>query len=800
MRGCPPLERGAPKHAEARGKAFPHKKKHVNPPLRKGFSLVEILIVAAIIAILSTGAYIGIQRVMTPVNNNKVEADLQAIANVLENYKTANDTYPIPSTDADKNLSCFYLDTSYAHDCTTADFIQTQIDHTLITARNLKSVPTDPRTNARYAYGVTTDGQFFQVAGNYQTDEGAWIAKVRGNVERGYILPSLLRAFDGPNFVMDGEGYLPYSPDHMSITARLDDISNQVTVDGQTIAPDSPDEDKVVKPGSTIEVGPGETVAIYFSDGSVTFLDGDEFGASLGISPRTEILQNDKDGIITKIRLKLFSGKIWSKVARLAAESEFNVETTAAIAGVRGTEFGINAEGNELIVLSGTVVAREMTTAEYDEALSMNYEEWEEPFVFDSNDEAVFPQNKVANGTGSFEDSLFTIPGPEGTSSMLPGTDLNLTDQAYQEYIEDTFYKSPFNNNYKPKILEVDTATATKEKIVFEYLKGVNEIIVYEDEKYKTEWTIVTAMINLAETEITIDLSSETNMLSSNGSFEFMFSDENKNETGFSYPAIPLHTGTELSMEDIHNMGGQEVNVSVCIGDPTSISVTGPTVVVVGSNSKYEATGTYANNCTKDITSQCNWNTNWGSMFNWTFSPTAVGNAIISCNIINVTGITVPSVKIISALNGECWGPDLFVHTTDDKGFWDDPNDACWIIAAEANTVQDCDTACDYQISATCVDKNDTGEVNWDDDNENICITLASMTNPPFSSLDMGGLVYPFPPAQSPSESLFDYAPHLYYDPGTITRCYSRVAAPDPADLCGKEPSDTKEHRICRCM
>ncbi|HEY5138762.1 MAG TPA: FecR domain-containing protein, partial [Methylococcales bacterium] len=57
--------------------------------------------------------------------------------------------------------------------------------------------------------------------------------------------------------------------------------------------------------------------------------------------------------------MKLNAGKIWSKVVRLASNSEFKVETTGAIAGVRGTECGfeVDAAGKlkEVQCLSGSV-------------------------------------------------------------------------------------------------------------------------------------------------------------------------------------------------------------------------------------------------------------------------------------------------------------------------------------------------------------------------------------------------------------------------------------------------------------
>ncbi|MFH0838043.1 MAG: prepilin-type N-terminal cleavage/methylation domain-containing protein, partial [Patescibacteria group bacterium] len=142
---------------------------------KKGFTMTELLIVVAILAILSGVAYIGIQRSRVIVMNTKVTVDLPAIENAMEQYKKDHDgKYPIPATGADKNLICFYEDTSYAHDCTKADFIQSQIDNTLLTKRYLQEVPADPRTGARYAYGVTTDGQYYQIAGLIENDDGTY--------------------------------------------------------------------------------------------------------------------------------------------------------------------------------------------------------------------------------------------------------------------------------------------------------------------------------------------------------------------------------------------------------------------------------------------------------------------------------------------------------------------------------------------------------------------------------------------------------------------------------------------------
>lgn len=426
--------------------------------IRAGFTLVELLIVVAIIAILSGAAYIGIRNSQSRGMNERMADDLSAITNALEQYKQDNGAYPLPSLGADKNVLCFGEDLSYAHggetDCASALFMQAQIDNTLLTKRYLQEVPTDPRTSSRYAYGVTVDGKYYQVAGIFEESDGTWTARTAGNVAEYPFLTSLIRAYNGPDFVVDGEGWLPYSPDHLAITATLADITGTVKVDGNGVS-----DGTIVKPGSTVTAASGASVTLYFSDGSITYLDGtgDPLGASLRVLPTTAVEQNDKDGIITKIRLKLSFGKIWNKVARLASESEFNVETTSAIAGVRGTEFGITAASTpaypELIVLSGTVVARHISD---NEALSAGTE----GIPFSSADTA-FDNKKAAGDGNTFKQ--FTLPTDPNAPLTSPGTAVSpsVQDEIIQKYYSNTLGLSLADTPYIIKAASKTDGTYT---------------------------------------------------------------------------------------------------------------------------------------------------------------------------------------------------------------------------------------------------------------------------------------------------------------------------------------------------
>ena len=327
---------------------------------RRGFSLIELIIVIVIIGILSGAAYIGIQRAKIRTMNDKVLDDLIAISNSLEQYKRDHfDSYPIPEFGGNMNLNCFYADATYAHDCAVAAFRQGMIDNNLLTKRYLSEVPTDPRTGSRYVYGVSKDGKYFEVAGIVENSDGTWTAKTVGNLGKGYHLPSLIRAYNGPNFVVDGGGNLPYSPDHMTLTATLENINGEVYVcpqasDDTCVSTENPANtygQALITGDIVATVGGTASVDLYFSDGSVTHLAGE---TQLKIQTGTLVEENDSDSLITKIRLKLLSGKIWNKVARLASSSEFNVEASGAIAGVRGTEFGVDVSG-AILVYSGEI-------------------------------------------------------------------------------------------------------------------------------------------------------------------------------------------------------------------------------------------------------------------------------------------------------------------------------------------------------------------------------------------------------------------------------------------------------------
>jgi len=343
--------------------------------IKLGFSLVEMILVIGIIGILSGGGYYLYGQHLTMYGNERVSNDLVAISNALEAYQRDHlGSYPVPGEGGSTNVLCFNADATYAHDCDMASFRQAMIDSSLIPQRYMAyDMPVDPRTDSRYVYGISSDGRYFQVAGVVEGDNG-WEAETISNIGKGFYLPSLIRAYDSPNFVTEGGNNLPYDPERKVISASLNNINGEVYVCPGMSDPDSnqcdssygtEDEDYYLASGYDLSLYAGDVVQtlnngsvdIYFSDGSVSTLSED---SKLLIQTDSIVDENeDEEGTVTKIFIKLFSGKVWNKVIRLAERSEFNIETTSAIAGVRGTEFGVeinSGTGDQIIrVLTGTV-------------------------------------------------------------------------------------------------------------------------------------------------------------------------------------------------------------------------------------------------------------------------------------------------------------------------------------------------------------------------------------------------------------------------------------------------------------
>lgn len=89
--------------------------------MKKGFTLVELLVVATIIAILAGIGITSYSSLSKQSRDARRKSDLQTVRSALEFYRSDNDYYPGALT-------------------------------TLVPSKYLNSVPKDPKTNTEYVY------------------------------------------------------------------------------------------------------------------------------------------------------------------------------------------------------------------------------------------------------------------------------------------------------------------------------------------------------------------------------------------------------------------------------------------------------------------------------------------------------------------------------------------------------------------------------------------------------------------------------------------------------------------------
>jgi hypothetical protein len=199
----------------------------------------------------------------------------------------------------------------------------------------------------------------------------------------------------------------------------------------------------------------------------------------------------------------------------------------------------------------------------------------------------------------------------------------------------------------------------------------------------------------------------------------YYHSEADDSTTGLSDPAVFIGPDLQLAEVDIYNLGGQVVQVTGCTGAMQGLTITGPSVLIEDTVNNYVAIAAYPNACNEDVTTLCTWDpASGGTMTNGTFT-TDQGSAgaapIISCNY-NAFPATF-SASIITALNAECWGPDLVDNTPDDANYYWEPGfSRCWVLG---DTNQNCDTACTTKLATVTICDNIT---QWNDDNPNCSI------------------------------------------------------------------------------
>jgi hypothetical protein len=106
-----------------------------------------------------------------------------------------------------------------------------------------------------------------------------------------------------------------------------------------------------LKPNSIVKTAPDSTVDLFLGDnGPVVRVTSD---TELGIDKLN--YENSGEEKIIETQLDLRNGRILGNVKKMAATSRYEVKTPLGVAGIRGTEYDISANGT-VHVISGTVV------------------------------------------------------------------------------------------------------------------------------------------------------------------------------------------------------------------------------------------------------------------------------------------------------------------------------------------------------------------------------------------------------------------------------------------------------------
>lgn len=504
------------------------------------------MVVVAIVVILSAVAYVGVQNARERSSNDKMLDDLIAIANALEDYRRDhNGEFPAPTPGSNQNIICYYEDATFA-DCDDPSirFIQGMIDNNLLSKRYLREVPLDPRTGSRYSYGVTVDSsdasihhKFFQVAGVYFDDAGEPRARMAGNLAKGFDLPSIIRAYDSANYVVDEGIFLPYSPDAQKISLTVDNISPGVTVGTDSLNfADNGKRYFAADINGDIVTDVTGSVDLFFSDGSESHL---QPGSTLEVK-NLEVEQNDKEGTVTKILLKIKAGKIWSKVVRLAQDSEFQVEMAGGIAGVKGTMFSVDGDSGVVTSYDGEVW--HLTGGETGEDVEAN--------------PAIIP-------TTYLEELKNTLPPDQAIASYIP------VGSPYY----DAFTKLTLHKGIEPRILKVKDGFVDLRNVQSSLIKVDNSLGFPGSHSRQYEVDRIAAykadQVNSADFDFTNDLARSWNIIATPPSahnidmngvtekvvfrFEKLVSGKPVFTSGFSKP-IAMTASTVLDERDVYKV------------------------------------------------------------------------------------------------------------------------------------------------------------------------------------------------------------------------------------------------------
>lgn len=288
---------------------------------KKAFSFIEVIITVSIITVLWVVAISASNNIKNNSDNSKVVADLSTIKNALESYKTNNPDIPNPI--GNKN----YYDSSgiYTSSGVNAFWVYGMFTQDILSKAYLDSTPLDPKVDSYYSFWKAIDTGEFELAWVIVVDWD-YKAKVIWNYSAENWPFNLIRSFNSSYFVIEEWKHLPYNPEEKKLVVT--DINGYIYSQWDTI---------------TTPVW--ETKELFFSDWSVSVI-----GESSSIVLTTLDFPKENN-LITKIKVQLSAGDIWTRATKLDDESSFEIWTQDAEASVRWTIFWVNYIWNNTSVM-----------------------------------------------------------------------------------------------------------------------------------------------------------------------------------------------------------------------------------------------------------------------------------------------------------------------------------------------------------------------------------------------------------------------------------------------------------------
>lgn len=372
------------------------------------FSIVEIIITVAILIILSVVAVTSYQSVIDKSDNSLVESHLQTLNNTFLTYSSDTKTLPYPSG----NLKFYNVDGVYEHSYEDENtfWVSWYITNDFIPKSYLQNIPIDPRNNQYYWYAQVKGNLAFQISGvvvNNHEPKSKLISNWKGlSSENKIYMPYLVKEYNGPRFItQDSIENFPYNPEERILTAKIHKMNWNVSINQKNVSQDEA-LNYILWEWDTVSVSQWWYVDIYYSDGSYSSL-WDTSEASQIVF--TQMRYFDETNLFTNIKIGLNAWSLWTKAAKLADKSEFQIETPAAVAAVRWTIFWMRKSTNVtsivlkewkievLLKQSGTLVPLEQAgVAQWG---FMEVEKWEPELGVDILENAWTPSSISSTGS-----------------------------------------------------------------------------------------------------------------------------------------------------------------------------------------------------------------------------------------------------------------------------------------------------------------------------------------------------------------------------------------------------------------